>query len=275
MVDVLTNFKGMSAFAMLHKEFPIKRLLKCYPKDLKYPAVAILANRFGRKWGNLKTFCNAQTKQFAVEVHFMSGPARRNGKQEKFDLWRGMPVAELNYRLEKGTLPYLAAHIKTLRLNLEDCLRNCPKATVFICPELEDNLTNEAFRKLLQAFKKEFAVWTNRPRWVRSPCTGGNELLRGVLLERHGRTIYPCKVYNPDGVSVAFHDGEDYFDTMTMDTLRKYFAKHSAARLRFIWPAYMQGVGSSGSFNYPSILGRDYIVTDNAIVYSNKILSEI
>jgi hypothetical protein len=202
----------------------------------------------------------------------MSGPARRNRKQERFDLWREYSVANFNVALEQDNLPHLDVEIRSLRDRLIMSITD--QTRLFICPELEDNLTDKAFMTLLRHFRRVFKEVDLKVQWVRNPCEGGNYIPRGVIKEVHGRNGNPAGVYNPDGVSIAFHDGEDYFDTMSMAQLQSLWNKHSDARLRFMWPANFQGVGTAGSFNYPSIFDRKYIVTDQAILYSNQIMKD-
>jgi hypothetical protein len=264
------HYRGVSAFAMLHENFPIKRFIKCYPPGMRFAGTAILANRFGAKWKHLKLWIDAQALPHGVEVHFMSGPARRNRNPEKFDLWPELFRHEFNLRLEADSLKGLDARINRLKARLEDCIN--PKTEVFICPELEDNLTDDAFQTLISHFRHCFKSWDPQPRWVRNPCTEGERPFR-CLIERHGITRNPCGIYNPDGTSVAFHDGEKYFQTVSMKTILSMWTLHSNARMRLVWPANIQGVGSASSFVYPSVLERQYIVTDNAIKYCREMMN--
>jgi hypothetical protein len=268
------SYKGISAYAMLHKDFPIKRFIKAFPAKTKTNlAVAIVANRFGNNWANVKLWIASQgDNKHAVEVHFMSGPARRNRNADKFDLWPHLSVDELNRKLENGILFFVEREIVKLREQLEKVVND--KTDVFISPELEDNLSDKAFKRFLLLFKRGFNGSTIKPRWVRSPCTHGDYVPPRVLSETHGEgKLLDADIYNPDGISVNFQDGETYFDTMSVNQLRSQFDKFHRARIRFIWSAHMQGVGQSASFNYPPVNKRRYLVTDNAIDICNELLS--
>jgi hypothetical protein len=266
------QFKGVSAYALLSKTFPIRRFIRCYPFPIYYPATAILFNRFGVSFGHIKTFCKAFPIKHALEAFFSSGPARRNHSFDMFDIYQDLSVSEYNRAIIAGTLPNIEKKIHKFAVALRDNITD--KTKLLICPELEDNLSDHAFCILLNLFKSEFKLWKPQPTFVRSPCTGDKGLY-GCYYERHGRNTKACDIYNPDGVSVDFDDGEAYFDTMSLNSLTWYMANNKAAKLRLIWSANMQGNGHASSFNYKPPTKRNFIVTDNAILYCQKILNTI
>lgn len=266
------NFKGVSAYSMLHERFPIKRFLKCYPDDMAGAGTAICANRFGVSWGKLKMWCSHFKTRHCVEAHFMSGPARRNRSWDMFDHYHGITVSEFNRLIVAGTLPKIEIKIHKFAVGLHSAVNE--KTKLLICPELEDNLSNEAFKILLGLFKAEFKNWKPRVGFVRSPCKGGTDLF-GCYYEVHGRSTKSAHLFNPDGVSVDFYDGEKYFDTMSMITLMALLKKHAGAKLRLIWSANMQGVGQAENFNYPPPTKRAFIVTDKAQAYCRDILGRL
>lgn len=264
------QYKGISAYAMLHKDFPIRKFNKAFPPDGKNMAVAVLANRFGKRWSNLGLWVQSQKGDHAIEVFFMSGPARRNESGGPFDLWPDYSVADLNSALERNRLPHLAERIAAFRDSLEAIVK--PETKVFICPELEDNLTDLAFKKLLRAFRSGFNGSSIKPVWVRNPVNEGAKIPPKVIKEVHGVSRQFGDIYNPDGISVDFKDGENYFETMSLNQLRGLWDRHCTAKIRFVWAAHMQGVGNAGSFAYPPINKRKYVVTDEAIAYCRELL---
>lgn len=103
-MTMIIQDKGFSCLAMLLKGYPINRFNRCYPGEMRHASVSILANRFGNCFSNLGKWIAQREGLHSVEVHFMSGPARRDRRMEKFDLWPTLSTAELNRRLEHGTL---------------------------------------------------------------------------------------------------------------------------------------------------------------------------
>lgn len=269
---MIKQFKGVSAYALLSPGFPIRRFLKCYVKDLKYPGTAILFNRFGRKYSHIKSFCRHFSQKHCLEAHFASGPARRKRSFDVFDLYQNLSVSEYNKAIISGTLPGIEKEIHKFALNLEKNITD--KTKLLICPELEDNLSDHAFCVMLNLFKAEFMRWSPQPTFVRSPCMGGSSLY-GCYKEVHGRSTSPANVYNPDGVSVDFSDKEFYFDTMSVATLMKYMKAQSGAKLRLVWCAWMQGADHATSFNYKKPTERKFVVTDDAILHLNTVLGAI
>lgn len=267
------QFKGVSAYALLSKEFPIRRFLRCYPINLHYPGTSILFNRFGLCFGHIKQFCRHFSQKHALEAHFCSGPARRNKSFDMYDIYPTFSVNNYNLALVSGTLPNIEKKIHKFAVALKENITD--KTKLLICPELEDNLSDKAFEVLLSLFQAEFKSWKPKPTFVRSPCTGGSNTF-GCYYETHGRNTKACDVYNPDGVSVDFNDKEFYFDTMSVVTLMKLMKAHDTSKLRLVWSAYMQGVQHNCSFAYnlpPT--KRIFKVTDDAIIHLNTILEAI
>lgn len=264
------KYKGWSAFALLHENFPIGRFNLLYPSGQYNPGTAILWTRFGKSYKHLERWVrHVSDRPHGLEVHLMSGPARRNHNQERFDLWPGIPPALFNTLLETHCLGGLETQLARMKARLECIITD--NTELMLCGELEDNLTDKAFKVLMHYFRMTFKSWSKKPRYARCPCTEGNFIPIKTLKEIHGASISRADIYNPDGMSVNL-GGEHYFNQISIGVLHDLFRAHADAKMCLAWHAPMQGAGDAGNFTYKRIDERSYIVTDAAIASSKTLL---
>lgn len=230
------TYTGISAFAALNNRFPIKQVLNSYPKRIKSPGTAILVDLFGDNWKFPTQFCQRfSDRPHCIEYHlcFRNPPSPR----------------ELRNRAKLVTQ-------KMEQIGNEN-------TKVIICPVLEDACKDDHFAKIVEQIKKvtDFEI-------VRNPCMGGNIVRPYNYEERHGdRPRFSKKIqkviYNPDGISVDFKDGDRYFNRFSIESFEKLIDPNMFMWL--IWYAPLQGFKDCKDFNdKPPIDKRDFILTSKA-----------
>ena len=146
---------------------------------------------------------------------------------------------------------------------------------VVICPVLEDAVTDEQFAKIVEVVKKatDFEI-------VRNPCMGGNDVKPYPYEERHGATPKFTKrgagrqIYNPDGISVDFNDGDKYFNRFSIEQFKSIVNDNMFMWL--IWYAPLQGFKDCKDFtDKPPIDKRKYLITWKARRGMRDILSSV
>ncbi len=263
----MTSYLGMSGFACTLKKFPTKRFLKQYPPNLRKAAIAIMPGSFGWNAKTITQFQEMGFKRIMVEIHIADGPGRRRGNWSS-DLYPYGSVKDWNNDLVSKNPKVLKAVQKHME-KLLDWLPDCPTETkreLVICPELEDNLSDEAWTVLAntvrQAIPKKFA------KILRNPCTGG----RGGkwdLYERHG--AFPISgnnvILNSDGMSVDVSDDSSYDNCLSVSSARKKIIEAAKyAHSVMIWHHDQQGWHNVKDWNISiPALERDCWVTDGCI----------
>lgn len=238
------TYKGVSGFAVMNKRFPFERFMQQYPKDIEKPFLPVLYGVFGKRWKNIKHFCAMyQDRPHLLEFH-------------------------LCFRTPDPKVVKYAAKISKKMRKIGNA-----NTRVLICPVLEDQMSNVAWRRL--ATKVELA--THYPL-VRCPIASPDR--GGEYLERHGRDPAFTRpqdqcIANPDGVSIDLRDGETYFNQMSIDDARTYMQRQNGVHAIALWLANQQGLGSGtgwGGVGAPPPKKRNFIVTDQAIKHIKELL---
>lgn len=236
-------FKGVSTFAAMNKRFPIDRVLRVYPKDIKKPGCAILYEYFGKNWTFPAEFCDKfQDRRHLIEFHLcFRNPAKNLAKRAE----------RITEKMEK--------------------LGN-DKTKIVICPVLEDVLTDKDYRRIAKSVRS--ATPYKLVRCSLHHCPGG-----GFYEESHGATPYFCRtrdqrIYNPDGTSVDFNDGDRYFNKMSIEQFKTQAKKLYFAW--FIWYAPLQGLGNARSWtDVKPVKDREFILTPRAFKGMKRLLKTL
>ena len=239
-------YKGIAAFAAMNKKFPTRRVLSAYPKDIEMPATAILYEYFGDSWKFPTKFC----KKFADRPHLI---------QWHLCFRRSPGMRELKKRAR-------AIVKKMAEIGNENTM-------IVICPVLEDSCSNAEFSLIVKRVGKV----TGGVKIVRNPYNGGKIVGPYDYEEHHGgnpkyKKAIRHRIYNPDGMSVYFNDGDDYFNQMSVDQFEDIISDDMF--LWLIWYAPLQGLGDSQGWNDtpPIPVKRKYILTRKAAKGSKGIL---
>jgi hypothetical protein len=256
---------GISGFAMLHPKFPIKRFLRQFPRDFKAPATAVLLGYFGARYANLKAFCEHYKNTFhLVELHF----GFRDWTSRELTEWK--PAARKKFQ-DKVLLAKRAMQ------------RGNEKTVFILSPILEDDVSDVAFRRILNQTKKAFPDLLV----VRCPIhKDPNKVkVRADYFERHGNMVswpvysegwadydkQPASpsqfIANLDGDSIAFDNKEKYDVQITPNQGIQYRDRHSQWFCTLSWSAEQQGLGGTGNYQKPPVSQRKYIVRDAAIAF--------
>lgn len=237
------TYKGIAAFACMNNKFPIRRVLSAYPRDIEKPATAILYEFFGDNWKFPTRFC----KKFSDRPHLI-----------QWHLCFRNPV----------TLKEFKKRTKEITSKMQEIGNDNTK--IIICPVLEDACSDKRFARIVQVVKQ--AAKTTYPdlEIVRNPYSGGKVVGPYDYEEHHGRNpSYKKKspqsrIYNPDGLSVDFKDGERYFNKMSVQEFEAVVSNEFF--LWLIWTASSQGLGDATGWESkpPSVDKRKYIFTRKA-----------
>lgn len=240
------TYTGISCFAALNDKFPIKKVLNSYPKDIKTPGTAILDGLFGDNWKFPKMYCDLfSDRPHCIEYHLCF----RNP----------LPIRQLRNRAKIIT-------------NKMEAIGN-DNTKVIICPVLEDACKDDQFKNIVDKIKTvtPFEI-------VRNPCMGGNIVRPYDYEERHGDrprfTKKPGKtIYNPDGISVDFNDGDKYFNRFSIQSFEKLISDEMFMWL--LWYAPLQGFKDCKDFSdKPPIDKRKYLLSDKASVGMRDLLKK-
>lgn len=142
-------------------------------------------------------------------------------------------------------------------------LINSMGGNVLICPQLEDNLNDEAFNALTAMIREELHNYSYEI--VRNPCSGGNQIPYSVRREEHIHT--PANIHLIPNGGVVSNDGKDYWFSNQSGTDYKgrgypleqwqTLKHHSSAQNAWfvLWSARYQGYGKQAlapdKRNYP------------------------
>lgn len=234
-------YKGIAAFAAMGKNFPVRRVLNAYPKNIEMPATAILYGLFGDSWKFPRAFC----KKFADRPHLIQ--------------WH------LCFR-NPPTLKELRKRTRAITQRMQK-LGN-ENTRIVICPVLEDSCTDKKFKRIVEVVKQAAKSTYPELEIVRNPYNGGEIVGPYDYEEHHGgnpryRKVMRSRIYNPDGLSVDFKDGDKYFNRMDIDDFEDII--NDDMFLWLIWYAPLQGFKDcSGWGDSPPISKRKYLLSRKA-----------
>lgn len=225
----------------MNPNFPLDRYFDQFPKDITRPYLPAMYPFFGKRWDGIDEFIERFWSKYHL-LQFYLGFKRPSRNSEQY-------------------MREICAHLSQVV---------APRTQVIICPVLEDEMSNEAWRAEAKKIRKISPFPLVRNSLIQNTRGGKYE-------ERHGKqpkwNKRKNRIYNPDGVSVNFRDGEDYRYKMSRRrwrTVVKTYKPYSAA----IWTASAQGLqGVDHSSQAPPVNERDYIITDKAIIGMRRMLS--
>ena len=230
-------FIGMSGFAACHPNFPSARFFQQYPKHFKKPGIAILSGTFGWATRTLLLYEGLFPGRIAIEVHISNGRGRRR-IMHRGDFARGYDVRRFNQALESKERRLMRA----IDRRIERILDTFPillerRVSDFWCPELEDNLSDEAFHN----FAERVARYRPRKRIVRNPCHGGDKW--AGLKEWHGNCYANVAgIMNLDGTSIELPGTSFYFNCISLKRAENYIKRYrKKARMVSLWHHEQQG----------------------------------
>lgn len=265
MVGIKNIALGLSAYGICSPTFPVKRFMRCFPENIEYPAIAILYGTFGYSKKGIKAFCAAfADRKHLIECHISNECSRRTGRQGN-QILPNLNVAGYQNWLEHQ-LPVLRR--KPIKERVDEVLAFLKPVTnsntiITLSPGLESDLHGQALDIL-----NSMVLKMSQKKIVYSANGSADGLHGANFLESH--SIYPsptCAYWNNDGTSIAFHDGEDFAPCVQMNTYLESFRKNwSTKKAVFIWDASSQGLDGSSLTNPIGYTGRDFKVTDNAIL---------
>lgn len=258
-------FKGMCGYAITVPGFPVKKFLKQYPKKIKKPALAIFPGTFGWRMKGVQLYLDMHAdRKHLLTCYVSNGAGRRRPHGHPTDLLPDLNRYEWQKALlagDKAVVTAVKAHVLKLKEKLEPLFN---ENTVFmLCPELEDNLSDEAWKKLAKIIR---SVW--KVPLFRNPCTGGRA--GGKKYEVHGLqpNLGPKNIGNTDGISIHFPgDGEDYVEDAGAERTAAWMAGNTGAFALLLWSATQQGNKKMSSYTATPVppLERSYEVTDIAL----------
>lgn len=267
------GFIGVSAWGGTHPDFPVPGFMRQYPHDIWKPAIALMPGSFGWDRRLLSAFrYKYRDRQYLIEIAVSNGPGRRRGSWAS-DFLPRYSIDELNRALEMKD-PFVLDAIKRRAQRLEAWLypgHDRPSCEVLaILYELEDNLTDAAWKVFRDTFKENF----NSPYVeVRNPCKGGEKLFT-AMKEGHGVNVPRNGIWNMDGVSVDLKDDSDYDKTITptqATQLLKRARKGSFAG--FLWLHDEQGWHDVEDYNMRTPpKDRSYIIPPSSAIVIRKVL---
>lgn len=255
LVIFMEAYLGISAYGILSEDWPVKKFLSCYPNSAERPAVAALWGSFGTSTKGLVEF----TRKFSdrahlIEIHISNECARRSHRSGRQILPR-LSTKVYQAAIENGTAKKaVQRRVKKIIETLDPVVNE--NTHLWLSTGLEHNLDAAAAKKLYRWVTQAAPV---AEKIVDNPMTGVNT---GLFSETHGRKAMG-DVWNLDGVSINFKDGEDFFDRMYPQTVVA-IGEMSQHKAIFLWSASQQGLRGIDGWNH----GRSY--TERQWVFTPK-----
>ena len=264
---------GESTYGIMAPSYPVRRMLKCFPKDIEYPCIAALFGCFGVSLRGLKAFCTAfSDRPHLIEMHISNECARRTGRDGK-QILPYLNVSDYQKALSnpaKATKIAVRERVATV-MDMFASVSNS-KTVIVLSAGLESDLRGVALDNIHTIVKN-----VSRKKIVYSPDGGGDGLHLANYVETH--SVYPnidCAYWNNDGTSIAYHDGEDFKPTVQIATYINSFKKNwMTKKAVYLWDAKSQGLDGVDLNNPIGYTGRHFEITDNAIMYKQEMLSEM
>lgn len=266
------TFIGISAYSLMNPRFPYKRLMKCFPKNIKHPALALLWGTFGDNLKGIKAFCDLfADREHLLEVHISNECSRRSGRDGK-EIAPTLSVKEYGQALaanDRAVKMQVRARVADVLASLRPSVTNS-NTQIMLSAGLESDLPGGALTVLHRVVKR-----TSKLPLVYSADGHAAGLFGANYIESHSTTPNSqAAFWNLDGTSLDFHDGEKYSPKISPAQFFenfKEFKDHMEAV--FLWSAYQQGLSGLGLGG--SYWGRSYVVTDEAISGMKELLREM
>ena len=263
---------GPRGLAMLHGQMggaktQIKTLTQIIlDSKVKEPCVNVLCGGgFGANipWLlDLVNTLNQGGRQLHLLLYMTNGPSQRHYSNTPVDgLFTRISPERLRDKIQSST-EYHQVFQDHCRKFVGIFERNSVLGgTNYVCPQLEDNLTNSAFGAMISLMEPIFPENVKRVRNACSGCYKGNEskVPEWVLKESHGAGISDkTAFYTNDGTTYLF-DGEQttYPRSIPLSGLSGTRKMCAIKRIPFIlWSAKYQGLSNKT----PAPALRDYVI---------------
>lgn len=264
------QFFGVSAHAGMHAKFPWRKFMRQFPDDLKLGCITILSGSFGWTTALISAFAGRFAENGLVEVYLSNGCARRS-RSEKGDFAGNYSIKRFDEALIDREAHLVAMVHKRLDKIQSAIFDFCPACVQVICPELEDNMSDEGFQALCKIIKE------HRPGTIlaRNPCKGGRDIKGAKFYERHGMVSNGQRgqVINMDGWSLDAKDGATFFQQASEASVKRML-DNSEAYASFIWSARQQGYPNLHDWSQkPPKRKRTFEVSDQEISMVRRLLS--
>jgi hypothetical protein len=265
----MMKYFGISAYAGMHPEFPVTRFMQQFPDDMKHGCIAILSGSFGWNTRIVRAF-NKRFPKGLVEVHMGNGAGRRRNSHEQGEFAMYYTISSYNRALEAEDKALKKMVHQRLDKIQEKIFNLVPACKWVLSPELEDNMTDDAFGVLV-GWIKSYA-----PDLIlaRSPCTGGKSLKGAKYYEKHNvvQNGQPGQILNMDGTSLDARDGSKFFQRASESSVMRMLDS-SSALATMIWSARQQGYPNlSGWDKTPPKRSRTFEVSDQEISMMQRLL---
>lgn len=249
------SYFGVSAYAAAAWDRQTtENYFKCFPKNIKRPATAVLFGTFGNCFPFVKRFVEwAGDKPHLVEIHISNECARRSGRDGK-QIAKRLGTGEYDRALKEGNTKTLKLVVKRVEKVMEGlrAIANPYTSNVLISVGLEDNLGQESAARLLAQVK----TGAGQVVVVRNPMTR-QPRIANEWIEGHGRTYHAGQeIWNFDGIHVGAHGQLE--DISYENALKAIRAAYKQFKAVFLWSADAQGWRGSGN----SYEGRTYEISE-------------
>lgn len=266
------TFIGISAYAIMSPSFPYKKLLRCFPINIERPALAVLFGTFGNRVVGIRAFCDKYAdRKHLVEVHISNECSRRTGRQGN-QIAADLGVGAYDKALRTESRPIKSE----VRARVDEVIDRILPATnvntvLMLSPGLESDLGSSALtvlHKVVSARSKNLPI-------IYSPNGHANGYYGATYIESHSTTPNStANIWNIDGTSLDFGDGEQYKPKITpTNFLRSFRTNGPGKKAVFLWSAFQQGLSGIGlGAGYDD---RTFVVTANAITGMRGLLKEM
>jgi hypothetical protein len=232
-------FEGISILAAHSNKFQCRRALRTI-RHFEAPAIQTLFGTFGNSMKCVKRFTDQhKDKPHNVAINMGNGSCRRFNRCYRGDWLRHMSVQRFeraNRRMRPAHRNRVHRRVLNIRHRIEQASNEQTVITLF--PELEDNLSNRAYRNLVAAIREVWPYEIYRNSYRRFGIGGGDGVefhgvLNGDLRAAH---IGKCSWSN---------DGNDIISGPNSYTEAQMLNRIGTARANncriYLWRASWQG----------------------------------
>lgn len=241
----MKTYRGVAGFAIMSPNFPHERFLEQFPETMGRPFLPVLYGFFGKSWKGMDLWVKKfEDREMLLQIHLAFRTAKKSSYYHKAAL-------SINNHMSKLGSP---SNLKLI-----------------ICPGLEYDFPNAKWKEIKNIVQSTLAfphTYSCNPLYPPAKI--------GMYEEVHGDSPIFSKpmnrrIYNPDGVSVDFSDGEKYSPRMGV-TAYKNILSSKQPFAACTWSANQQGIIQGSSSNQLKPKDRVFKITDQAIYQNRELL---
>lgn len=221
---------GLAPYAIQHPEFPCQdfiRIINSHPNDV---SISFLWKTFGDDEMCLSEVLNLPTVDSFL-IFGMNAVCQRNGNCDSFETLSGISVSkeeDLLTKREGWFVDKITNHFKAV----EEFVRKFSNNKCYLAPELEGNISDEAFlilKEIIEPIVPSCEI-------VHNPVSNSTNLAR-QLTEFHHADVRPPCFYSNDGISVYYDDLDSNWSPLylSIDDLKNEFNNASSCENRYLW----------------------------------------